>query len=264
MHVVTTMNKKVYEDFGYRLLDSLKKHAPVRVLVYSEDDSLLKLVEDRYGSFQAKPFDKNLGFFLDSIDSNEKVGFKSVGLKKIERFLKTLLRHGSFDYQSRFYDFLYDSRRFSFKSFAYADALINISDHIMYLDADCHLDSNMPVDDLEAHLLQASDYAFFGRDTFTETGILYFNNSDLRFQKFGLMVQDMYLSGAIYDLDKWTDCHVFDYVRNYFSKSFVGRNLNPNPSDMHPIATSMFSDWIDHRKGPRKHTLGSLERAKDI
>ena len=261
MHLVTTMNFKVHDAFGHRLLDSIQTYSSnIPLIVYTEDKDFASFLSSKYKNVTPKLFSKKLFEFIAKIDSPRQLGFKTIGIKKIERFLKILFKKGRLNYQDYFYDFLFDSKRFSLKSFAFADALKTISDNFFYLDADCHIEDVIPAEINDGSYFDGFDYGYFGRDTYTETGIIFFSNGNLRMKVFGQAIEDYYLSGKIYSLKFWTDCHVFDQVRIDLMNSFNGKNLSPDTSFSHPIAISDFSCWIDHRKGPRKKEQRSPER----
>ena len=79
----------------------------------------------------------------------------------------------------------------------------------------------------------------------------------------------MYIGGNLFNLDSWTDSHVFDAVRenleNYenlenFNISDLGIKNVGNES--HVFVASILGDFMDHKKGNRKQNKWSPEFIK--
>lgn len=259
MKYFTTMNLRVFSDFGWRLVDTFECHykGAGQLLIYTEDEYFIsQFPHFGYRNIFCRKFSPDLDAFLAGIsDSNKKQGrvmrFKFGNLKN------ALLLKGIPKVKFVDYDYMFDSKRFSYKSFAWVDAIENHAEKLCYLDADCHFFKDF--NDLDFTQYVNGDIGYFGRANYTETGIIIFDNSNSRLIQFASDVKCMYLSGNIYKLKYWTDCHVFDYCRESNSNLLHFVNLS-NGNSSHPIATSRLSMFVDHRKGPRK----SLNQSPEI
>jgi hypothetical protein len=119
-----------------------------------------------------------------------------------------------------------------------------------YVDADCNFLGSLE-NFSQVSELQGFDVGYFGRNTFTETGVLFFR---LR-PEVGEFLEkwtSLYFTDEFKSLGGWTDCHTFDFCRKNTNVSLVFKNLNSINEQNHPIAKSFLKTLVDHRKGDRK------------
>jgi hypothetical protein len=250
MNYICSMNKKVYEDFGHRLIDTFLKHYIDKgsLYVYSEDTDFNINIKNSTSKVLTRNFGVGLSNFLKIVDANRRLrgrrfNIKMSGLKKFFR-LEDFPR-----IECGLYDYMFDAKRFAFKSFSWIYSIHELSDEFVYLDADCHFFRDFNDQDFLRKI--KGDVGFFGRSNYTETGIIYFNNKDFKLLNFGKCLENTYISGHIFNLPAYTDCHVFDFCRMLNNDLLVFQNLSTHPSS-HPIAHSYLSNFVDHRKGDRK------------
>lgn len=262
MKFITTMNEKIFHRYGRRLLESFHHYSNLdigtQIIIFTEEKSFLNsFPQADFPRAEVRLFDSKINLFLDKYAGSKKNNGYSRTLKLMAKRNILKFKLPRVDFYS--YDFLHDSVRFSFKSFAWAEALNSYDDKIIYLDSDCHFHSIFNEHSFE-DLIGECDYAYFGRVTYTETGILFFNNQSMRLLDLGRDIADFYVSGRIYKLDYWTDCHVIDCLVNQEKYTALHKkNLTINVMDDHPIAHSQFAKFIDHRKGERKMMVSSPE-----
>jgi len=255
------MNTKIFSDFGWRLLDSFEKYhqgEDGQLIVFSEDRFFNKLFQEfNYEKITVCDFGSGLYSFLECVPRGVKKSGKSYSIR-IPNWRRVLKGRAVPKIKMESYNYMFDSRRFSFKSFSWVEAINMFDEEIVYLDADCNFFRDFTDKDFMSGL-DGGDVGFFGRSNYTETGILIFNNLNRRLAGFGERIENFYSSEEIFDLEFWTDCHVFDQARVEYENELNFKNLSPSDTP-HPIALSDFSKFIDHRKGPRK----ALEKSPEI
>ena len=141
---------------------------------------------------------------------------------------------------------MFDAKRFCHKVFAQLDALAD-NDKVIWLDSDVLTERLVPMSVVD--FLVDEDITYLGRDTYTETGFIGFNqNHDLK--AFKDRYRSYYTEGKIYELPFWTDCHAFDASRE------GGHNLTPDGKGVDDVfSQSILGNYCSHLKGNRKFEL---------
>jgi len=145
--------------------------------------------------------------------------------------------------------YLYDVKRFCHKVFAQIDAAEE-HEQFWWIDADVEMKSPIP-DELIQEITNRSFVSFLGRDTYTETGVIAFNQYPVEADRFWDRYQACYNLGLIFKQPFWTDCHAFDFAREG-----GGNNLTPHGTGVdNVLRTSRLGKWMEHHKGNLKLKL---------
>lgn len=145
--------------------------------------------------------------------------------------------------------FLHDVKRFCHKVFAQLDAMEN-HEKFWWIDADVEMKQEVPSELIE-DVTDRAFVSFLGRNSYTETGVIAFNQSKRGFEEFKRVYRAAYDQGGIFSLPYWTDCHAFDYARNG-----GGHNLTPLGQGFdNVLRTSVLGPYMEHHKGKLKLQL---------
>ncbi len=145
--------------------------------------------------------------------------------------------------------YLFDVKRFCHKVFAQLDAAEE-HEQFWWVDADVEMKEPMP-DERVQSLTNHSFASFLGRDTYTETGVIAFNQMDEDSERFWDRYRACYTLGLIFKQRFWTDCHAFDFAREG-----GGYNMTPHGTGVENVMkTSPIGKWMKHHKGNLKLKL---------
>ncbi|MEX0910003.1 MAG: hypothetical protein WDZ75_01780 [Candidatus Paceibacterota bacterium] len=152
----------------------------------------------------------------------------------------------------------YAGTKFSFKSYVqyYASKAVD-TDCLIWIDADSRFLKPIPCDLLERLCPPSSLVSFLGRHSpnYTETGWLAFNRRHQLFEYFMKRIKEIYDTDALYDLDSYHDCWVFDTVRKLFEQEYGAKTHNLstayNINSQHPLLETPLGGYVDHFKGIR-------------
>lgn len=263
----TTMNVRVFLDFGYRLLESFEKFSEPsdRLVIITEDAGLHRVIKEAldFERCEVHSFcDPDVINFISEFRTKKKYrGARSFlsahTLNRVRRILRQKKVVGAANY-----DFTRDVYRFCFKPFAISQTILsfyeeNLNDLICYVDADCNfLSGTGGISSLRE--LSEVDIGYFGRETFTETGVMFFRLTP-EVKCFVVAWTKLYFTNQFKALGGWTDCHTFDFCRVNSREKISFVNLNNLNEPHHPIAKSCLRKLIDHRKGDRKPMQSSPE-----
>ena len=153
-------------------------------------------------------------------------------------------------------DFLQNAVRFSHKVFAQYHAS-KLNKKFMWLDADNIFMIQFPDNFIDTFIPDDTFTTFYGRDHYTECGVIGFNCTLDISKKFFDIYLSHYTKDTIYDLPNKTDCHAFDNTRKLVEVK--ERNKNDGHGG-HIIARDKeINPYIDHKKGKRKYKDNSPE-----
>jgi len=176
MLLVTSLGKTGYDQYGERMLESLKKHSKLPGRVYSEDEITFphKKLHDVQGWES---------FYNDTAHLEPK-------------------------------NYLFDARRFCHKVYAQLDAFDSGERYIVWIDGDCVFTKDITKTFLKK-LTKESFCAYLGRKgTYTETGFLIFDTEHDDFPRFKSRYRELYDKRLIFRLPYWIDCLAFDVSRD--------------------------------------------------
>lgn len=146
-------------------------------------------------------------------------------------------------------NFLYDVKRFCHKVFAQLLAMGEV-EQFFWIDADVEMTHPVPEMLLE-EIMEQSFVSFLGRDTYTEAGLIAFNQKHEDWDDFEKRYRYCYEDAGIFKLPYWTDCHAFDFAR-----AGGGYNMTPDGKGVdNVLPDSPLGDYMVHYKGLRKLKL---------
>ena len=244
---VTTFNKKLYDRYAHKLINSYietKQSAPL--YCYVEDD--IKLY----------PKNKNI-FFINLFSSQpECYNFVKRNKEKYNNISKQ--------------NYLLDAVRFCYKVFAQSDSR-KFGDHIFYIDSDTEFVKKIPNGWFDDCLPSDTFLTLHERlGYYTESGFLAFNNQILNKKKtkiadeFFNLYTRYYTYDLIYSLPAFTDCHALDATRWRFKflrntvleySNFKENNLKVKSNTIitNVSDNELISPYIIHNKGNLKRTI---------
>ena len=226
-HFVTTMNKKLFDDYGKDLLVSyMNTSQKYPIYVYVEDD------------ISKYPIMKNVIY---------------VPLFEEEPECENFVRRNK---NKEVASFMFDAVRFSYKVFAQCNA----SKHggkMYYVDGDSVFTKTMDDEILDMLLPDKVCVSHYYRQgMYTETGFIGFNMNHECMQYFIEHYRNLYINDTVYGLSHYTDCHTFDNTRkimtNKFSDEYYEKKLGDGGTGHIMARCNLIHDYLDHRKGKRK------------
>ena len=127
----------------------------------------------------------------------------------------------------------------------------------MWLDADNIFMKQFPDNFVETFIPGDTFTTFYGRNHYTECGVVGFNCTLDISKKFFETYVNHYIKDTIWNMVNKTDCHAFDNTRNMIKVK--ERNKNDGHGG-HIIARDKeINPYIDHKKGKRKYKINSPE-----
>ena len=247
--VVTTFNQAGYIKYGKNMLASFIKNWPtdISLVVYAENCIVTEHAP-------------NL-IVYDSHTVNDKlVEFKSKWKDvpkangNISGIVKRSDSHKSFKW---------DAVRFANKVYAIFHCANNITDKLLWMDADMICHSPITVENIAQLCPDNIDIAFLGRDKkYTECGLYYLNMNSDNTKQFLQLFQSMYddAENGIFKLIEWHDSFVFDVVRSKMKLNELNWSNSLIVGEGHPLINCEWGKYLDHLKGDRKTHGTSLKK----
>ena len=228
--VVTTLNKKLYKQYGYKFFETY--NWPFDLIVYSEDLNGIPRTDIVVRSI----FDE---------------------IPECEEFVnRNKHRPVSDDPRT---GFLKDGVRFCYKVYAYTNEIITNEDYdgLICIDADSVFYKMIDEEFIKKHI--HSDNAmmtYLGRGNhYSECGFLYFNMKHPEVVNYAIEMQKMYNEDLIYKEKEQHDSYIWDLVRKRFEKNgVVNRDIGDGKVG-HVQARSILGPVYDHIKGPKRKKL---------
>ncbi len=224
--ILTTFSDKGYEVYAKHCIASLQKYLvghDIEVIVYT--DTPYKFERKNWTNKILEKEVPELALFK-SRNSHKKVpnGTKS---------------------------FIYDAVRFSHKSYAWCHAgLTTSSDIVIWLDADTEIIENIDGNYLSKFMPDGFISSYLGRiGRYTETGWLAWNMQHPHSKRFFKRFKQYYDEDIIYDLKGFTDCHVYDAVRQEFETEGI-HSYNITKEMSKDVFNTTFKGYMTHYKGP--------------
>jgi hypothetical protein len=258
--LTTTFNKRIYDEYAYRFIDSYNWTFPVTV--YSEEADLKEHVMSKITN----------PHLLDKV----KYQFKFIHLNEASPESVEFVERNSYRKPE---NYRHDGVRFSYKVFSYTHFILNNSkkkDGLICIDADSVF--HKPIDHtwVQEHLHRDGKMMTFlgrndnnplalgakGRKSYSECGFLYFNCNHDRINDYAEEMIRMYVSDDIYKEAEQQDCWIWDGVRKRFQSEGVENYDIGDNQWGHVQARSVLANVYDHTKGNRKVTGRSPERKR--
>ena len=225
--VVTTLNKKLYKQYGYKFFETY--NWPFDLIVYSEDLNGIPRTDIVVRSI----FDE---------------------IPECEEFVnRNKHRPVSDDPRT---GFLKDGVRFCYKVYAYTNEIITNEDYdgLICIDADSVFYKMIDEEFIKKHI--HSDNAmmtYLGRGNhYSECGFLYFNMKHPDIQPYANRMKSLYDTDGIYNLKEQHDSFIWDYVRKEFENRGTKNYDLGDGKAGHVQARSILGTVYDHTKGERK------------
>ena len=228
---ITSFNKRLYDDYAHKFLQTYAEtKQTIKVICYVEEDY-------QYPNYQGVTYVNMVQ------EIPEFTAFKERHKDKVtENFRK-------------------DGVRFCPKVFAQHHAS-KLNKKFMWLDADNIFCKQFPSNFVETFIPGDTFTTFYGRNEYTECGVVGFNATLDISKKFFETYINHYLKDTIWDLRYNTDCHAFDNTRSLVK---VKERNKADGADGHIIARDKeINIYIDHKKGKRKYMAHSPEWEKRI
>tara|TARA_B100000674_G_scaffold9128_1_gene6988 strand:- start:400 stop:1149 length:750 start_codon:yes stop_codon:yes gene_type:complete len=226
--IVTTFSDKGYEVYAKHCIASLKKY------VVGNDIEVIVYTDTPYN------FEKN--------NWTNKILQKEV--PELELFK---IRNAYKKVPDGTKGFIWDGVRFSHKSYAWCHTGLNTdSDIVIWLDADTEVIENIDANYLTKFMPDGYVSSYLGRPgRYTETGWLAWNMQHSDSKRFFTRFKQYYDEDLIYDLKGFTDCHVYDAVRQEFEAEGI-KSYNITKDMPKDVFNQAFKGYMTHYKGPDK------------
>ena len=216
---ITSYNNKLYEAYAHRFKETY--NWPFELKVYNEDVDMYDKIP------QCKKF----------VERNKN-------------------RHKYTSYEEKNNDYRKDGVRFSYKVYAYTDAILEASsayNGIICIDADSVFYKPIDGEWIDKHIHRNDCMmTYLGRPGYSECGFLYFNMSHPETKNYAREMRKMYDEDLIYKEAEQHDSYIWDVVRKRFeAKGVKNHNIGDNDTG-HVQARSVLGPIYDHTKGNRK------------
>jgi hypothetical protein len=252
--VITSFHEEGLKQYAQRMVNTFEQHWPsdVDLIVCAEN------CRPQTARTNTRVYD------LLSLSANCR-GF-------VERHKNNPLAHGQAgppDVWNPKKAFRWNAVRFAYKVFSVALCANNISSGWMiWIDADTHTHSPVPLEWLETVCPETAMISYLGRGEkyHSECGWVAYNLDHPETRNFIADFVGMYNTDRIFDEREWHDSYIWDVVRKKYKDTNEFYNLNPSWTDKglagHPFINSELGRYMDHVKGERK-VLGH-SKAKEV
>jgi hypothetical protein len=198
--------------------------------------------------------------YVDNVDP----GTKRVQTRQLESCAPELTQFKQRNAYRDSTEFKYSAIRFSHKVYAMCHAARTMDcDMLVWLDADTEMLSPVTPQTFLSKLDAGYFVAYLDRmPVYTETGFLAFDMRCAHAQEFFNRMQAYYDTDAVFDLDQWHDCYVFDAVRTQMQSEGKIQGFNVAPPVRKNHFNMLFKGTMIHYKGDRK-TMRDVIFAKE-
>jgi|TARA_B110000444_G_scaffold1153_1_gene1050 hypothetical protein len=156
-----------------------------------------------------------------------------------------------------------DAVRFSYKVYAYTQAILTTRDcdGLIFIDADSVFYKKIDEAWVKKHLHREDCMiTYLERPTYSECGFMYFNMKHNFIKQFAIDMRKMYDDNLLFKEDEQHDSFIFDIVRTKFEEDYGVENYDIGDGRVgHVQARSILGNIYDHTKGSRKKTGKSKE-----
>tara|TARA_R110002074_G_scaffold185788_2_gene351175 strand:+ start:6861 stop:7532 length:672 start_codon:yes stop_codon:yes gene_type:complete len=156
-----------------------------------------------------------------------------------------------------------DAVRFSYKVYAYTQAILTTRDcdGLIFIDADSVFYKKIDEAWVKKHLHREDCMVtYLERPTYSECGFLYFNMKHDFIKQFAIDMRKMYDDNLLFKEDEQHDSFIFDIVRTRLEENYGVENYDIGDGRVgHVQARSILGNIYDHTKGSRKKTGKSKE-----
>ena len=261
--VVTTFNKKLYDDYAHKFLETYFVNWPFDLHIYSEETFPIKLEkgnEKRVTLHNIFKEDPDCKAFVDRNKNREPI--------PPEQFRGTQYDYLFKDYKT----FRHESVRFAYKVYSYCHFLMNNKKYngVICIDADSVFYRKIEQDwFLKKKIIKKNSLlSYLGRGPtrynnprgyHMEAGFLYFNMNHPETINFAKEMKRWYNKDLIYDVPEQHDSYIWDMVREKFEKQGVSNNDIGDGKAGHVQARTCLGKIYDHVKGRKPKKVGYSE-----
>ncbi len=255
MHLITSMNASLYEQYGKNMISDFRRFAgaDMRLVVIFEGEQLVR-----------EPSDSVVDVIPLRHPEHERFVKFFGGLHEARGLQITFTAENRVNLE---WLYTMDAMRFAFKIFAIDQALENIPSNEMFgwIDADVRCLKPFAATDLtdffpDSHQIMS----YLGRDRFppehpySECGFLGFNPNHPQTRHYLDRVKSIYTTGEIFSFPQRHDCWVWDTTRREFeTRGNQFKNISgPAAALDHPFINTGLGKFFDHLKGPQRKAAG--------
>jgi len=248
--MVTSFNKKGYDQYGRRMMDTFNKFVEIGIPIYVYYEDFKPIADlNRFQFVDLLKSCPDLVAFKERHKDNETAN----GIVEVEGFTQ------------KKYRMQWDAVKFSHKAYALAHALEHVdTDILIWVDADVFAHAPASKEFILSFLPEGNYCSYLGRERKdTETGWIMFDKrmvvSNNRFRE---RYKEYYDSDLVFSIEKWIDGLVFDHVRH--DTAVIGYNISGDYAGVHhPFIACDLKQSFDHLKGFARKDRGSSTFDKD-
>jgi hypothetical protein len=252
--VITSFHQDGLKQYGQRMVDTFEQNWPTEVdLIACAENCQPKVTRSNSRVYDLMQVSNNCRAF-------------------VERHRNNPMAHGQDgppDVWNPKKAFRWNAVRFAYKVFSVALCADNLSSGWMiWLDADTHTHSPVPVDWLTQVCPDSTMISYLGRGEkyHSECGWVAYNLDHPETRNFIRDFVGMYNTDQIFKEREWHDSYIWDVVRKRYQDTNKFYNLNPSWTDKglagHPFINSELGRYMDHVKGKRK--VEGHSKAKEV
>ena len=242
--VITSFHEEGLKQYGQRMIRTFEQHWPTEVdLIVCAENCRPEVTRSNSRVYDLMQVSNNCRAFVER-HRNNPLAHGQAGPPEVWNPKKA---------------FRWNAVRFAYKVFSVALCADNLSSGWMiWLDADTHTHSSVPVDWLSKVCPESAMISYLGRGEkyHSECGWVAYNLDHPETRNFIRDFVGMYNTDRIFEQREWHDSYIWDVVRKQYHPTNNFFNLNPSWNDKglagHPFINSELGLYMDHVKGDRK------------
>ena len=252
--VITSFHEEGLKQYGQRMIRTFEQHWPAEVdLIVCAENCQPEVVRSNSHVYDLMQVSNNCRAFVER-HRNNPLAHGQAGPPEVWNPKKAFRWHAV---------------RFAYKVFSVALCADNLSSGWMiWLDADTHTHSPVPVEWLSKVCPESAMISYLGRGEkyHSECGWVAYNLDHPETRNFIRDFVGMYNTDQIFKEREWHDSYIWDVVRKRYQVTNKFYNLNPSWTDKglagHPFINSELGRYMDHVKGDRK--VVGHSKAKEV
>lgn len=242
--VITSFHKEGLKQYGQRMIRTFEQHWPTEVdLIVCAENCQPNVTRSNSRIYDLMQVSNKCRAFVER-HRNNPLAHGQAGPPEVWNPKKA---------------FRWNAVRFAYKVFSVALCADNLSSGWMiWLDADTHTHSTVPIDWLIKVCPDSAMISYLGRGEkyHSECGWVAYNLDHPETRNFIRDFVGMYNTDRIFEEREWHDSYIWDIVRKQYHSNNNFYNLNPSYNDKglagHPFINSELGLYMDHVKGDRK------------
>ena len=249
--VVTTFNKKLYDQYAHNFLKSYFTNWPFDLYVYSEETFPVSIEKGNEHRLTLRNIFKEYPECKAFVDRNKD---------------KPIAPPPGFEnYHPNYKEFRHEAVRFSYKVYSYIHFVLTCKgyDGVICIDADSvffkKVDENWFIENDIIKNDTMMTYMGRGKTYHMEAGFLYFNLKHKETKNFLKEMKRWYDKDLMYTVPEQHDSYIWDIVRKQFEEKGVINNDIGDGRVGHVQARSALGTIYDHVKGNKPKKRGYSE-----